>query len=79
MIPAGWAILIMAPSTMVLIPLTVIWIGLGLSMARGLALSPCPRCGSAFCDAPGMPYWYALFASDCQKCGLSTHAGQRFQ
>jgi hypothetical protein len=73
-LPAGWAVMWLARSTVMLVPLTILWIGLGIVLARRVTEIPCPRCGAAFCTKAGMPYMYALFNSRCEACGLTLHA-----
>jgi hypothetical protein len=72
-LPAGWAVMWLARSAMILIPLTILWIACGVALARRVADTPCPRCGADFCTKAGMPYMYALFNSRCEACGLTLH------
>ena len=70
-IPAGWIVILLTRSDVMFVPLTVLWIGAGLSFARRVTASRCPRCGERFCEKSGLPYWYGLFNSRCDGCGLS--------
>jgi hypothetical protein len=72
-IPAGWVVMLLARSTVMLVPLTILWIGIGIVLARRVREISCPRCGSDFCTKAGMPYMYALFNSRCEACGLTLH------
>jgi Na+/proline symporter len=72
-LPAGWFILALTPSNVILVPLTILWIGFGVSLARRLTQTACPRCDSSFCQKAGMPYLYALFNNRCESCGLTLY------
>jgi predicted RNA-binding Zn-ribbon protein involved in translation (DUF1610 family) len=73
-IPAGWVVMLLARSSVMLVPLTILWISVGVALARHITEFPCPRCGAAFCVKTGMPYMYALFNGRCEACGLSLHS-----
>jgi hypothetical protein len=70
-IPAGWLIIALTRSNVMLVPLTLLWIGFGISLARRLTQIPCPRCAATFCQKTGMPYLYVLLNNRCESCGLT--------
>jgi len=69
--PAGWMVILVTRSIDFMVPLTVLWFGIGIWLARRATASPCPRCAAKFCEKRGLPYWYGLFSSRCESCGLS--------
>jgi hypothetical protein len=71
LLPAGWGILAMTRSDVMLAPLTIFWIVLGVGFAQRVTDSPCPRCRERFCARRELPYWYGLFNHRCESCGLS--------
>jgi Na+/proline symporter len=73
LLPAGWLILALSPPNVILVPLTIVWIGFGIALARRLTQTPCPRCAATFCQKEGMPYLYALFNNRCESCGLTLY------
>jgi hypothetical protein len=69
--PAGWIVILATRSNSTFVPLTVLWIGVGVWLARRVTANRCPRCGENFCEKSQLPYWYGLFNSRCESCGLS--------
>ncbi len=72
-IPAGWFIIAFTHSIVMLLPLTILWITSGVSLAQRVTQAQCPRCASNFCTKAAMPYLYALFNNRCESCGLTLH------
>jgi predicted RNA-binding Zn-ribbon protein involved in translation (DUF1610 family) len=72
-LPAGWLVIALTRSNVMLVPLTILWIGSGISLARRVTETRCPRCGATFCQKAGMPYLYALFNNRCESCGLTLY------
>jgi len=72
-IPAGWLVIALTRSIVMLLPLTILWISHGISLARRLIETPCPRCAGNFCAKAAMPYLYALFNNRCESCGLTLY------
>jgi hypothetical protein len=73
LIPAGCMIIALSPSNVVLVPLTLLWIGIGIWLAHRLSQTRCPRCAATFCQKADMPYLYALFNNRCESCGLTLY------
>ena len=71
LLPAGWIVLALTPSEVLLAPLTILWIAIGVGLAQRVTDSPCPRCQERFCAKRELPYWYGLFNHRCESCGLS--------
>jgi hypothetical protein len=71
LIPGGWIVVLLAPTDALFVPFTIIWIAIGLSFAGRVGATRCPRCGADFCEKQELPYWYGLFNSRCENCGLS--------
>jgi hypothetical protein len=72
-IPAGWLVIALTRSIVMLLPLTILWISAGISLAQRVTQTPCPRCAGNFCAKAAMPYLYALFNNRCESCGLTLH------
>lgn len=72
-IPAGWVVILLTRSSAMLLPLTILWIALGVAMARRVTDKRCPRCGGNFCTKAEMPYFYGLFNRRCEACGLTLY------
>jgi hypothetical protein len=70
-IPAGWAVIAITRSDVMLVPFSVLWIAAGMALARRVTDRRCPRCGESFCAKSGMPYWYGLLNKRCESCGLT--------
>jgi hypothetical protein len=70
-LPGGWLLILATRSDALFVPLTVMWIVIGVVLARHVSGSRCPRCGERFCEKSALPYWYGLFNSRCESCGLS--------
>jgi len=72
-IPAGWVLILLTSSDVMFVPLTIFWITTGVILARRVTASRCPRCGGNFCEKSKLPYWYGLFNSRCESCGLTLY------
>jgi len=70
-LPASWVVILATRSNSAFVPLTVLWIGIGVLLARRVTANLCPRCGENFCEKSELPSWYGLFNSRCESCGLS--------
>ena len=73
-LPAGWIATLVSRSGVLLVPLTIFWIVVGLTLAQRVATISCPRCRDDFCSKPEMPYWNALFTLRCESCGLTLNS-----
>jgi predicted RNA-binding Zn-ribbon protein involved in translation (DUF1610 family) len=71
LIPGGWIAVLLAPDETVFVPLTLLWISVGLWFAEQVGAARCPRCGEDFCDRQQLAYWHSLFKTRCDNCGLS--------
>jgi hypothetical protein len=76
LLPAGWAILAVTRSEVMLAPLTIFWIVMGISLAQRVTDTLCPRCHERLCQKRELPYWYGLFNQRCDACGLSLSSGR---
>ena len=76
MLPAGWIILAVTASGVLIAALTIFWIALGVALAKQVTEQRCPRCHDWFCLRREPPYWYGLFNHCCESCGLSLEAGK---
>lgn len=54
-IPAGWAVIAITRSDVMLVPFSVLWIAAGMALARRVTDRRCPRCGESFCAKSGLP------------------------
>lgn len=70
-IPAGWVVIALTRSDVMLVPFTVFWITAGIILARRVTARRCPRCEANFCAQSQLPYWYGLFNNRCENCGLT--------
>jgi hypothetical protein len=70
-IPAGWVVIALTRSDVMLVPFSVLWIAAGIALARRVTERRCPRCAESFCEKSEMPYWYGLLNHRCQSCGLT--------
>lgn len=70
LIPGGWIIVLLAPDDVVFVPFTILWIAVGVWFAGRVGATRCPRCGRDFCAKHELPYWYGLFNTRCENCGL---------
>jgi hypothetical protein len=70
-IPAGWVVIALTQSDVMLVPFSVLWIAAGIALARRVTESRCPRCAESFCEKSKMPYWYGLLNHRCESCGLT--------
>jgi hypothetical protein len=75
-LPAGWILILITKTADFVVPLTVLWLVVGISVAYRVTVSRCPRCGEGFCGKTARPYWYALFTRRCEACGLSLPSDQ---
>jgi len=71
LIPGGWILVLLLPDEAVFVPFTLLWIAIGLWFAERVGTRRCPRCGHGFCEKSELSYWYGLFNSRCENCGLS--------
>jgi hypothetical protein len=71
LIPAGWVFVLFAPTDVLFVPFAIAWIAAGLWFAGLVSTTRCPRCSANFCEKHELPYWYGLFNSKCENCGLS--------
>ena len=69
--PMGWIGVWLVDSNALLVPLTLVWILIGVMLAQRVAAGLCPRCGEPFCQRPDLPFWFGLLARRCDNCGLS--------
>jgi hypothetical protein len=79
LIPAGWIVVLFAPTDRLFVPFTIAWIAAGLWFAGLVSTRPCPRCSAKFCEKHELPYWYGLFNSKCENCGLSLQSSPSSQ
>jgi hypothetical protein len=70
-IPAGWVVIAITQSDVMLVPFTVLWLTAGIALARRVTDSRCPRCDGNFCAKPRSPYWNGLLNHRCDNCGLT--------
>ena len=70
-IPAGWVVIALTRSDVMLVPFSVLWLAAGIALARRVTEMRCPRCAESFCEKSEMPYWYGLLNHHCQSCGLT--------
>jgi len=70
-LPAGWVLILITRSADFVVPLTVLWLAVGVYIAGRVTASRCPRCGERFSEKAEMPYWYGIFNRRCENCGLS--------
>jgi len=71
LIPGSWIVVLLAPDEAVFVPFTLFWIAVGLWFAGRVGTTRCPRCGDDFCEKRDFAYWYSLFNSRCENCGLT--------
>ena len=76
LLPAGWIATMVTHSDALFVPITVVWIVVGLMLAQRVAIIACPRCGKEFCAGQELPYWNALFNRRCDNCGLTLDPGR---
>jgi hypothetical protein len=70
LIPSSWIAALLAPEKTI-IPLTLLWIAVGLWLAELVGAIRCPRCGSDFCGKRQFACWHGLFTNQCEQCGLT--------
>lgn len=68
--PVGWVMIWLTGSDTFLVPLTLLWLTIGVTLAQRVAMGRCPRCGERFCQKPDLPFWFGLLARNCDHCGL---------
>jgi hypothetical protein len=76
--PVGWTSVVLTGLDMLFGPLTILWLLVGLALARRITIGVCPRCGGRFCEKQDPPYWHGLMIRRCDNCGLTldTEQGQ---